>query len=134
MIEPVDLQTLAAGKYRTNWDPAAAEERCRDERRWLVRIPCRGGSFISVHGPTNLAAYATGRVARRLVQLDGVTPHQIGDHEARVLFPPDQLDAIAKVLGARRCRRLTDGQRERLVAAGQRSRFSRRTDRVPAAT
>jgi hypothetical protein len=65
----------------------------------------------------------------KLEALDGVTVHQRGDHEVRVIFHPDRLDAIADLLKARKRRRLSDDQKARLAMAGAKFRYpARRTD------
>ena len=51
-----------------------------------------------------LAAYTAGSRQRlgRLLSLPGIIRHQIGDSEARVLFPVEQFEVMATVLGSRR--------------------------------
>jgi hypothetical protein len=122
----IDLKRLASDKYRVELDPSA-DDSPRDERPWLWRITCKYG-FVGVHGPDTLLAHCNAaRVIARLLAVPDVAPRQIGGGEVNCSFPPDRLDAVAEVLGARRRRRLSEEQRERLVAAGQAGRFSRRT-------
>jgi hypothetical protein len=55
---------------------------------------------------THLAAYTAGRLDRlgRLLSLPGITRHQVGDTEVRILFPVGMLAEVARVIQARRKR------------------------------
>jgi hypothetical protein len=66
-----------------------------------------------VHSQTELAAYAVGRIAKRLLETPGVRILQRGDKEVRVAFQADRLDAIAAILGAHRRPVLSDEERAR---------------------
>jgi hypothetical protein len=116
----IDFEALARERgYRTGLDPSAQGEPLA-ERPWHVRIPCRAG-FVSVHGLETLAAYCDRpRRYPALLAIDAVRVHQRGDREIRSLFGPDRLDAVARVLGARRRRPpLSAERRAKLVAAGE---------------
>jgi hypothetical protein len=124
----LDLKSLAADRYRITLDESASEDTDRETKLWCYRLPCRYG-FISVHGVNTLAAYTRGRMVSKLEALEGVTVHQRGDQEVRILFHPDRLDAIAELLKARKRRRLSDDQKARLALAGAKFRYPpRRTD------
>ncbi len=133
MIDPIDLRALAdAHGYRTAMDGSADIETNREEKLWLARIPCRrGGGHIGVHGPTLLSAYATGAAAARLARLDGVRVVQRGDHEARVVFTPDRLDAVATLLQPYRRRQLSPEAREKATARLAAVSTRRRTEPAP---
>jgi hypothetical protein len=92
------------------------------------RIPCKYG-FISIHGLDTLAGFAnTSIMAGKLVAVPGVKVHQRGDREVRVLFAPNMLDAIARLLRARRKRQVSEEERARLKAMSARFGFpARRT-------
>ena len=94
----IDLHRLAAERgYRITVDETATIDQARSSRPWLYRIPCRYG-FISVHGPTTLAAWTGNpKMVGKLISVPGVHVHQRGDTEARVLF--------AQALPSRRRRR-----------------------------
>jgi hypothetical protein len=55
-------------------------------------------------------------MARKLMAVDGVTVHQRGDREVRVLFAPERLDAIAGLLKARRKRHLSPEAKQKAIA------------------
>lgn len=54
------------------------------------------------------------RIFRKLTALPGVSRHQTGDDEFRVLVRFEALDAVAKMLGAKRKRVLTSEQARRI--------------------
>jgi len=109
----IDLKEFAGAKYRIVLDESEKLDPAREARVWYYRIPCTYG-FISVHGPKTLAGFTNRRgVIARLIEIPGVRVHQRGDREARVLFSPDCLDAVAKVLKARRRVVLSDEERIR---------------------
>jgi hypothetical protein len=109
----IDLRAFAGDRYRISLDESA--DPSRESRLWYCRIPCRYG-FINVHGPTTLAAYTDRRrMVPKLVAVEGVTVHQRGDSEVRVILDPSRLDAIADLHHAKRRRRLSDAERARLV-------------------
>ncbi len=75
-----------------------------DVEHWPI-LPGKYGR-VEWHDATTLAAY-TDR-ARKIIPLlavPGVRPHQIGSTEARVLFAPERLPEVARVLRLRRRRR-----------------------------
>ncbi len=110
----IDLHRLAAERgYRITVDETATIDQARSSRPWLYRIPCRYG-FISVHGPTTLAAWTGNpKMVGKLISVPGVHVHQRGDTEARVLFAPFLLGDVAAILRPRKRRRpvLTDVER-----------------------
>lgn len=109
----IDLKSLAGHRYRITLDESANLDTDRESRLWYYRIPCKHG-FISVHGPGLLAAYTDRtRMMAKLAALPDVRVHQQGDRELRVLFEPDQLDAVADLLKARRRVHLSPEERQR---------------------
>jgi hypothetical protein len=77
-----------------------------DGEGWPV-IPARLG-WIEYHDGAELAVYSDRpRVFARLWAVPGVRRWQVGDQEARWLFPPQTLQAVAGVIGARRRRSLS---------------------------
>jgi hypothetical protein len=127
MIDPVDLKTLAGDRYRIVLDPSAGDDPSHAGRPWFYRVACKYG-FIGVHGGSTLAVHCDRRrLFAALLAIPGGRVWQRGDREITVLVDAEHLDAAAGILKARRRRRLTEEQRERLVAAGQRNWFSRGT-------
>jgi hypothetical protein len=127
MSIPLDLQALASSAgYRTTLDPTAEIESDRSERCWLVRIPCRYG-FISPWSATDLAVHCKARrLFSGLLEIPTARVVQRGDKELRVVFDPQHLDAVAKLLKAQRKRTVSASERKRLTAIGAASRFARR--------
>jgi hypothetical protein len=113
----IDLKALAFdGRYQIDLDPSADQEP-RSEWPWLWRIPCRHG-FIGVHSADRLLAHChSSRIAPRLLAVPDVIAKQVGDREVNCVFPPERLHDVAEVLIARRKRRLSAAQRDRVVAA-----------------
>jgi hypothetical protein len=113
MVSMLDLKALAGDRYRISLDPSAEIDTCRENRVWYYRIPARNG-FISVHGPDTLAGFTHRKgVIPRLCAIEGVRVYQRGDSEARILFDPSRLDAVADVLKARKRVRLSPEDRQR---------------------
>lgn len=104
----LDLRALAGSTYRTEFDESAEMTgQTREERLWLVRIPCRRG-HVYVHGENTLGAWTDRRpTAKRLEALDGTRVHQRGDREMTVTFAPERLEAVCEILLARKQRHPT---------------------------
>ncbi len=78
-------------------------------------IPCAAGHVFE-HGPTLLAYTGDTRGWRALLlAIPGVRSWQTGDQEFTVVFPPDALKAVAKVVRPRRKRVISDAVRARLA-------------------
>lgn len=94
---------------------------CRDAEGWPV-IPGRFGR-IEWHDEACLAVYTDRpRLVPRLWAIPGIQRWQVGDQEARGLFPPEALPAVAALIRARRRRRgrpLTPEQALRLRAGAR---------------
>ncbi len=115
VVEPAGLQ---AGIDPEGW-PAVKGRRGQSE--WY----CDGADCHScpLPGQFALAVYSTGRYARQqILSIPGVKSHQLGDFELRAVFPPAALEAVAKVIGARR--RRSPAQ----LAALERARAARRAN------
>lgn len=104
-----DLKALASTVYRLTLDPSAdIVGQTTAERAWLYRIPCKYG-HIYVHGSNLLGGYTDRRMMKsRLLAVPGVTPHQVGDTEASVTFPPEAFPSVADLLQARRRRQYSE--------------------------
>ena len=114
---PYDLRKHA-NTCRVTVDESIQHETFASDKAWLCQIPCRHG-HIYIYGTNMLGAFASGsRIAARLLSLPGVTRHQVGDGEASVTFPPEMLDVVAALLGAKRRRHLSPEHQAKLAAAG----------------
>ena len=110
----IDLKEQFGDRFKITLDESATVDTDREAKLWFQRIPCNRG-FISVHGPDTLAGFTNrSKIVAKLVSIPGVRVHQQGDAEARVLFGPEILEAVADVLQARRRRRVSEATRERL--------------------
>jgi hypothetical protein len=131
-MNAIDLVDLASRHgYRLALDESAELDRDQESRAWYRRIPAKYG-FIAPHSSTEPSAFCSARrLFARLEAIPGVRPHQVGDKEASFIFPPDQLDAVAEVLKAKRKRRVSDAERARLASLSQRhSPLRHRPERV----
>ena len=124
----INLKDLADDRYRTVLDESYQDDTARQSKLWYFRIPCQHG-FISVHGSETLAAWTgSPRMVEKLIAIPEVEVHQRGDSEVRVLFGPDRLDDVASVLKARRKRKISEAERQRLATVGKAHLFPRRTE------
>jgi hypothetical protein len=82
---------------------------------------------IEYHDGTDLALYTTRRIRSRLRAIPGVRSHQEGDFEARMLFPPSALGAVARTLRSRRKSIPSKAQLEVLARGRANSPFARVT-------
>src|SRR5207244_13425320 len=88
--------------------------------RWSPVGPVRSST-------TTAGCWRSNTDRRRLLpklEAAGCRRHQIGDEEARLLFPPDALPAVAGVIGARR-KRAVSPEQARNLAAGTATRFTK---------
>ena len=116
----IDLKALAGDRYKITLDESAELDPSWEGRLWYYQIPGRRAgskhSLISVHGKDTLAAWSDRySIVRKLESLPGVTVHQRGDHEIRVLFPPSRLDEVAEVIEARRRRRMSEATKAKVL-------------------
>jgi hypothetical protein len=115
----VDLKVLADGRWQVTLDESATLDTDRETKLWCYRIPGqrvgKQSSFVSVHGPETLAVWSDRRnvvhALEALAKAEGWRIHQRGDHEIRILFPPDRLPEIASIIRARKVPRMTEEQK-----------------------
>ncbi len=101
-----DDQHRAANRLRA----LPGRHRVTADREGWPLIPGRSGQ-IEAHDPETLAVFTDRpRVVAKLLALPGVRRHQIGDREARLLFPPSSFPAVALAIGARRRRAPSTGR------------------------
>jgi hypothetical protein len=120
-----------ADRYKLGWDEARQiPGQTREDIAWLRRISGKYGQIFP-WSETRLAAYVEGtQKSKQAERLAFVTVEQGGGSkcpEVVVSFSPEHLDKMAKVVRARRRRRLSAEHRKKLVSAGASHRFSGRT-------
>jgi hypothetical protein len=123
----IDLKALAGAlNLRVTLDELVSiEDEPRLARPWLWQVPCRYG-HVCVWSTDALAAYCrANRLRPRLLAVPGARAVQLGDRECTIVFPAAELGTVTGILGARRRRVLSPEQRDRLVAAGERTRIPR---------
>jgi len=107
-----------APRYRRGWDESRNSNRDKDP--WMMQLMARKGrGHVYVHGVWTLAAATTQILGRRIARkVPGAKILQNGDDGINVAFPPEQLDAVAKILRLRTRWKLTgerlEQNRERL--------------------
>jgi hypothetical protein len=128
-------------RYRIGMDEVWKHERPEvrnPDRRWYEQIPCRGGGLISLKAedPTpTLQLYTTmvksaRTVFNKIKHIPGVTADFHYDGEAVIYFPPEILNQVAKMAGARikrQGRKLTPTEKSNLLEAGKAHRFKNKT-------
>lgn len=134
----INLSELSTGRYRIALDEAWKYERPEvrnPDRRWYEQIPCRGGGFIYLESedPTPVLKLYTPMVKsaraifNKIKHIPGVTADFHYDGEAMILFPPEVLNQVAELAGARKKRqgrRLSAAEKSQLVEAGIAYRFN----------
>lgn len=112
----IDLKTEYRHVFRITYDESAEiVGQTREERLWLCRIPARRG-HIFVQGVETLGAYCDRpRLFARLLAIPGVKVLQRGDTEINATFPRERIEDVAQLLHAKRRRRVSDTQKQRLV-------------------
>ena len=90
----------------------------------MMTIPCRWGT-IYPHGAEILVLELDGhpKIAKQVAEIPGIVLHQDGYEEKTFLFPAGLFDQVAALVQPKKVRRLSEGQRERLIEAGRRFRF-----------
>jgi hypothetical protein len=92
-----------------------------DAEGWPM-IPGRYGR-IEYHDGASAAVFTDRpRLFARLLAVPGVRRHQTGDGEARMIFPPDALPEVARLIGARRRRASSTGRSAAVLALMRASR------------
>ncbi len=120
-------------RFRIAMDEAWKYERPEvrnPDRRWYEQIPCRKGGFIYLYSedPPTLALYTTQVKSARAImsKIPGLQAEWM-DGEAVIYFPPDALDQVAEMAGARKKRqgrKLSVEAKSKLLKAGMSYRFN----------
>jgi hypothetical protein len=130
----IDLSERFGQRYRVEYEESYFAQygpRARVNDPWLKIIPCRAGHICpwggrGTRGAGRLAAVTNtpGPTARKLAALPGASLWQDGSDGATVLFDGALFSQVAKLMHPRRCRRLSDERRAKLIEAGAKHRFS----------
>lgn len=127
-MNPIDLRTLAAGRFRLGLDEAALIEPGGKKDPWYQVIPCRYGQ-IYPYSNTLLAVHSEGQgVRKKLAEISGlILQNWSDDGEAIFLFAPGLFDRVAEIVKPRRKRhgrQLSDGELQKFIKSGRDHRFS----------
>lgn len=129
-MDCVNLRKRFGRQYRVTYEESYYTQygpHARVDDPWLQIIPCERG-HISPWGPSTLAASTNspGPTARKLAALPGATLWQDGSDGVTILFPVEMFPEVAALMHPkrRRQRQMTEEQRQRLVEAGAKYRFS----------
>jgi hypothetical protein len=116
ILNPIDLKTLASGRFRLSLDEAALiEPGGKKDPRYQV-IPCRYGQ-IYPYSDTLLAIHSKGSGIRRKLQAtEGLTVRNWSDDgEAIFLFAPGLFSQVAEIVKPKRKRQLDPAQRRAAI-------------------
>jgi hypothetical protein len=121
-LNPINLKTLAAGRFRITLDEVALIEPGGKKDPWYLVIPCRHGQ-IYPYSDTPLAIHSKGSGIRRKLQaIDGLTVRNWSDDgEAIFLFGSALFDRVAEIVKPKRKRRLSDSHKAKLIEAGSKA-------------
>jgi hypothetical protein len=116
ILNPIDLKTLAAGRFRITSDEAALIEPGGKKDPWYQVIPCRYGQ-IYPYSNTLLAVHSKGSGIRRKLQaLKGLMVQNWSDDgEALFLFKAELCEQVAEIVKPKRKRQLDPAQRQAAI-------------------
>jgi len=120
----IDLQQRFGRRYRIGWEAGGATrfQWPEAERLWLMELRCRYG-MVYPHGGEILAAVGRGpRTCAKLRALPCVLSAR-GDLETVVTFHVDHIEQVLAILKPYRRRQVSEAEKERLTAMGERFRF-----------
>jgi hypothetical protein len=122
ILNPIDLKTLAAGRFRLFYDEAALIEQGGKKDPWYRVIPCRYGQ-IYPYSDTLLAIHSKGTGVRQKLQaIEGLTVRNWADDgEAIFLFAPALFDRVTEIAKPKRKRKLSDSHKAKLIEAGSKA-------------
>jgi hypothetical protein len=132
-LTEINLSALSNGRYQITYDESwyhDPPEVRNPDQHWYERIPVRNGGHIYLfsENPPILGLYTTQvksarAIARKFPELEV----EWLDGEAVIYFPPELLDQIAEMAGARKKRqgrKLSPEEISRLVEAGKAHQFT----------
>jgi hypothetical protein len=138
----LNMKTEFGERYTVRWDEAKkAGGWSGEDYYWLMQI--RGPSgFISLHNENSLCVVAIGKAkSRELAKMAGIdlkvprskqTPRagwrllQFGDWELRCALPTEEIDAVARLIGAMQRKPMTPEEHARQVASGKELAMARK--------
>ena len=123
MKNPTSLTKFTGGRYRVSLDPTWKEERAdrRDEKIWYEQILCTGKSedFICLYSLSPIILkFASSRkklakiIWEKISHFAGAKADFIYDGEAVLLFPPEALQIVCEMAGAKKKRSMSPEQKE----------------------
>ena len=124
----INLREQFGWQYKIAYEESYYAEHGEGSRRedpWLQDIPCKFGCLMPWGGEC-LGANVAGHplIAGRLRRLVCSTVRQDGDFgELTVSFHVDDFDQVAKIMQPERGRRVSAGERQRLLEMGRKTRF-----------
>jgi len=127
-VNPIDLKSIAAGRFRIALDEAALAEPGGKKDPWYQVIPCRNGQ-IYPYSDKLLAVHVNGYAARRrLADIAGLSQHNWSDDgEAIFIFPLDLFEKVAEIVKPRRKRKLSESHRKALLESSRDNRFKHKS-------
>jgi hypothetical protein len=115
----MNLKARYGDKYRVSREDGAEPN---DPAGFI--IPCKRG-HIYRHSATLLGVATNGRgIVRRLLAVSGLRIVQDGSDGINATFAPAEFEAVAKIIWAKRRRRLSPEHRAKLAASNQAHRFA----------
>lgn len=119
MKECINLAARFGDDYRITADPAV-EGRNDKQDVWMMQIPCHRG-IIYPYGGETLAVEVDQHniLARRLSEIEGITPYQDGEYEKTFLFHVDMFPVVAEIVRPRMRRKLSPEQQAILSERGK---------------
>ena len=129
MMDCINLKDRFGGRYRVVYEESYFAEHgqtARADDPWLQVLLCQHG-HIYPHGGELLAAATDkrGGIAKKLAALDCTTVVQDGSDGANVVFPVEHFDEVARIMKARKRRRLSPEHRRKLTEAAAKYRLTR---------
>jgi hypothetical protein len=118
-MDCVNLRERFGRQYRVEYEESYSAQygpHARIDDPWLQIVPCQHGR-VYPHGGNMLTAATNGRgpIIKKLLAVPGAKMWQDGDDGANILFPVEQFEDVAKLMRARRRRRLSPEQRAKAV-------------------
>jgi hypothetical protein len=120
----VNLGARFGRRYRIGWEAngATKSQWPKEDWAWLMELRCQRGKVYPWGGEL-LEAYTDRRAIGRLLRALPWVLHARGDDEVVIRFHVDHIEAVLTVLKPYRRRQVSDAEKTRLTAMGERFRF-----------